>query len=220
MIFDFCLCRKRGFNVRVSCAKLTSTTVEDKAESYPTIHASVGVFHPSLNASFHSGHASLKFNVCGSRHLSSNAGASSTKDDGDESEDEFSELESPVAAGVDQDDLLSSDNESEGGEEPHDELELSDGETGEPAEKKKAYRKRIESELCNKIMDAPGMAIHTALDKWVEEGKEMSRQEISQAIFLLRKRNMYGRALQVIDQKTLFAFDLFILIFEVLMLRN
>ncbi|KAJ1405213.1 Tetratricopeptide-like helical domain superfamily [Sesbania bispinosa] len=122
----------------------------------------------------------------------------------DDLEDGFSELETPAGDG-NEDDLLDSDtdlsDDNEDVEEPHNELELSDAEIDQPAEKKKKSRpprhRRAESELYKEIMDAPGFSIHTALNEWVKEGKELSRQEISLAMSSLRMRQMYGRALQL-----------------------
>lgn len=163
-----------------------------------------------LNRCYHSGtgNASLNFTVS-SRQLSSQAGASSTKEDDHDGdlEDGFSELETP--AGDDENEnLLNSNTEqsddSEDVEDPHNELELSDAETGEQDEKK-SRRGRAKSELFKEIMDAPGLSIHTALDKWVEEGKELSREEISLTMVNLRRRKMFGRAMQVVGSKFIFA---------------
>lgn len=156
----------------------------------------------SLNRCYHSGNGSLKFTV-GRRELSSEAGASSTKDeDGDDLEEGFSELETP--AGEESEKLLGSDTELSDKsdesdiEEPRDELELPLS-PDEDVTEKKLSRRKAESELFKAIMEAPGLTIHKALDKWVEEGKEISREEISLAMVNLRKRNMFGRALQVIE---------------------
>jgi hypothetical protein len=121
-----------------------------------------------------------------------------------ELEEGFSELEeTPV--GDEGEKLLDSDTELSDGsvseesdiEEPHNELELPLSHNEDEILEVK-IRRRAESELFKAIMAAPGHTIHTALDKWVEEGKELSRQEISLAMVNLRKRKMYGRALQVI----------------------
>ena len=145
----------------------------------------------------HSGHASLKFTVS-RRELSSQADASSTKEQ-DDLEDGFSELETPAGDG--NENLLISDtdlsDDNEDGKEPHNELELSDTEV-EPSEKK-LYRGRAQSELFKLILGAPGISVHSMMDKWVEEGKELSRQVISLAMVNLRRRKMYAKALQVID---------------------
>ncbi|KAJ1395056.1 Tetratricopeptide-like helical domain superfamily [Sesbania bispinosa] len=194
--------RMRGFNVRASCVKLMPTTcVEDEVGISESPQIMYGGFL-SPNRCYNSGHASLNFTVS-RRELSSQAGASSTKED-DDLEDGFSELETPAGDG-NEDDLLDSDtdlsDDNEDVEEPHNELELSDAEIDKPAEKKKKSRpprhRRAESELFKEIMDVPGHSIHTALNEWVEEGKELSRQEISLAMSCLRMRQMYGRALQL-----------------------
>ncbi|XP_061364803.1 pentatricopeptide repeat-containing protein At1g80270, mitochondrial-like [Gastrolobium bilobum] len=189
--------RNRGFNVRASCVKLMPTTCVEDVEG--------GIFESpqitydgflSLKTYYHSGHASLKFTVS-RRELSSQANAGSTKeDDDDDLEDGFSELETPAGDG--NENLLTSDtdlsDDNEDVEEPRN--ELSDNEIDEPT-KKKPPSGRVEVELFKEIVKAPGLSVHSALDKWVEEGKELSREEISQAMLALRRRNMYGRALQL-----------------------
>jgi hypothetical protein len=193
---------------------MPNTLVEDEAEisDSPKIVYGNGGF--SLrNRCYHSGYGSMGFSV-GRRELSSEAGAKDTKDeDDDDLEEGFSELEegfseleeTPVGDEgeklLDSDTELSDDSVSEESdiEEPHNELELPlSHDEDEILEVKKRIRRRVESELFKAIMAAPGHTIHTALDKWVEEGKELSRVEISLAMVNLRKRKMYGRALQVI----------------------
>ncbi|XP_038719607.1 pentatricopeptide repeat-containing protein At1g80270, mitochondrial-like isoform X1 [Tripterygium wilfordii] len=60
-----------------------------------------------------------------------------------------------------------------------------------------ASRKSEGFELFKAISAAPGLSIQTALDKWVEEGKYLGREEIALAIRNLWKRQLYGRALQL-----------------------
>ena len=74
------------------------------------------------------------------------------------------------------------------------ELDLPEGETGLV---EKISIKRAPSELLNVIWKAPGLTVSSALDKWVSEGKELSRDDISSAMLNLRKCRMYGKALQV-----------------------
>lgn len=147
-------------------------------------------------------------NVFVVRHsFSSQAGAKSSGEE-DDLEDGFSELEMPSSAEANRDgnvedesddELISEPELSDDGddiEEPsQNELELLDSKT-DPSEKK-AFRKWAQSALFKAILDAPGFSIHNALDKWVEEGNDLSRAEISLAVLNLRKRRMYGRALQV-----------------------
>ncbi|BAT96701.1 Pentatricopeptide repeat-containing protein [Vigna angularis] len=127
--------------------------------------------------------ASLNFSVdwCG---ISSQAGASSTKEDDGELEGESND-ESDA-------DLSDGDEESE---KLHDELELSDDETGPT--KKQSPGRQTQSELFKEIVKAHGLSIDSALDKWVEQGKELGRKEIMLAVRNLRRRKMYGRALQL-----------------------
>lgn len=76
------------------------------------------------------------------------------------------------------------------------ELELSDTETD--VSKRKSPRKRVSSALYNAIVAAPAVSVHKIMDKWVEEGNDVTRAEVAAAMLNLRKRRMYGRALQVI----------------------
>lgn len=155
---------------------------------------------------YHTTHPSLKFSM-GKHGLSSQAGAKSS-DEEDDLDDGFSELETPVSADAmqesnaddgDKDELISepdlSDVDDDVDEPPQNELGLSDIETD--IIEKKSPRKRTTSELFKAIMDASGLSVNSALDKWVAEGKELGRAEISLAMLNLRKRRMYGRALQL-----------------------
>ncbi|GAU17874.1 hypothetical protein TSUD_330000 [Trifolium subterraneum] len=200
--------RMRGLNVRVSCVKLMpNTCAENEAEicdSPKIVYGNDGFL--SRNRCYHSGYGSMGFCV-GRRELSSEAGAKDTKDEYDDVlEEGFSELEGELdgegekVLDSDSETELSDDSVSEESdiEEPHNELELPLSHDEDGVSKVKRFsRKRVESELFKAIMDAPGLSIHTALDKWVEDGKELSREEISLAMVNLRKHKMYGRALQL-----------------------
>lgn len=56
---------------------------------------------------------------------------------------------------------------------------------------------RGSSELFKVIINSTSVTAEKALDKWLEEGHDLSRSEISHAMFELRRRKMYGKALQV-----------------------
>ncbi|XP_021297455.1 pentatricopeptide repeat-containing protein At1g80270, mitochondrial-like [Herrania umbratica] len=161
---------------------------------------------PSLLRFYHSRHASCNFSVgrCG---LSSQAGAESSGEE-DDLEDGFSELETPATAEKKEkcnaqdeaEDGLISDPELSGDEEgieetAKNELELSEDETD--LSDKKSSSGGIISELFKAVIAAPGLSVHKVLDKWLEEGKAFNRPEISVAMLNLRKRRMYGRALQL-----------------------
>lgn len=127
--------------------------------------------------------ASLNFAVDW-RGISSQAGASSTKEDDGELEGESN----------DESDADLSDGDEESGK-LHDELELSDDEIS--STKKQSPGRQSQSELFKEIIKAHGLSIDSALNKWVEQGKEVDRKDITLAVRNLRKRKMYGRALQV-----------------------
>jgi hypothetical protein len=203
--------RNQGVSVgisRVSCAKLEMPSPgieEDKAVTFESPQDAYDR-RPNLKRFYCTARGSS--NVFVVRHnFSSQAGAKSSGEE-DELEDGFSELEMPFSAVKNQDgnvedesddELISEPELSDDGvdiEEPsHKELELLDTETN-PSEKK-AFKKRAQSALFNAILAAPGFSVHNALDKWVEEGHDLSRAEITLTVTNLRKRRMYGRALQV-----------------------
>ncbi|XP_061350511.1 pentatricopeptide repeat-containing protein At1g80270, mitochondrial [Gastrolobium bilobum] len=187
--------RSQGFNVgasRASCVKLMPTaSVEDEAGIYDSHQITHSRFL-SVSTFYGTGHASLKFSVS-RRELSSQADASSTKED-DDLEDGLSELDTLGNNDENGTDLSDDDGD---GEKPHGELELSDAEI-DSTEKILRVRK-IQSELFKEIVDAPGLSVHSALDKWAKQGKELSRQEISLALLNLRRRKMYARALQLLQ---------------------
>ncbi|KAF5750292.1 pentatricopeptide repeat-containing protein [Tripterygium wilfordii] len=137
----------------------------------------------------------------GRRALSSQAGAETSESESEsDSEDGFSELDAPATADPtkDEGEVISepdlSDNESI--DEPsQNELELA--ETEAELGEKVASRKKDGLELFKAIIAAPGLSIQSALDKWEEEGKYLGREVIAFAMLNLRKRRMYGRALQL-----------------------
>lgn len=145
------------------------------------------------------------------RHrFSSQAGTKSSGEEDDDLEDGFSELEAPASSEVTQNSTVEAENDDElisepdlsgeendgDVEEPQNELELSDTETG--ASEKISRKSRYSSALFKNIMAAPGLSVHNVMDRWVEEGNEVSRPVIAQVLLNLRKRRMYGRALQVL----------------------
>ncbi|KAK8594150.1 hypothetical protein V6N13_125959 [Hibiscus sabdariffa] len=157
----------------------------------------------SLLRFYHSRHTSSNFSFrrCG---LSSQAGAESSGEE-DDLEDGFSELETHAKAETKGDhivkdeteDGLGSDEELSGDieETASNELELFEAETD--VRDKKSSSMRTSSELFKAIISAPGISIYKALDKWVEGGKSICRDEVLAAMLSLRKRRMYGRALQL-----------------------
>ncbi|XVF56297.1 hypothetical protein PTKIN_Ptkin06aG0107800 [Pterospermum kingtungense] len=124
---------------------------------------------------YHSIYASSNFSV-GRCDLSSQVGAESSREEND-SEDGFSELETPahIARGETEERLVSN-LDFYGDEEDVEET--------------------TSNELA--IIHAIGLVVHKVLDKWLKEGKELSRVEIIVTMVNLCKRRMYGRALQVI----------------------
>ncbi|OAY40209.1 pentatricopeptide repeat-containing protein At1g80270, mitochondrial [Manihot esculenta] len=190
----------RGLSVvvsRVCCAK--SEIFSNNLEANSAIYESSQV--PSVRCLFYHTEANFsKFYIL-SQSMSSQAGAESSESE--DLEDGFSELETPASVDSNEESSAVDGNEDELVSEPelsddggeHSAMELLDTEadTGEKASSKK----KLASELFRAIVNAPGLSIHGVLDKWVEEGKDLGRAEISLVMIDLRKRRMFGRALQL-----------------------
>ncbi|CAL5435179.1 unnamed protein product [Camellia sinensis] len=202
----------RGFSIktsRASCvkSKVTSCYLDDKASNGDScLVISDGCM--SLKRFYSSAHGSPKF-LMGTCSFSSQADTKSSAQEEDDLEDGFSELETPASADMVQDSNVDGENEDElisepelseeeddddGVEEPQNELELSDTEAD--VTEKRSPPKRAFSTLFQAIVDAPGLSVQSTLDKYVEEGNDLNRSEISLAMLNLRKRRMYVRALQ------------------------
>ncbi|ESW34082.1 hypothetical protein PHAVU_001G122900 [Phaseolus vulgaris] len=198
--------RIRGYNVRTSFLQLASTNCVEEESGITESH---GITNGGLllcNTRFYSRQSASLDSTVWRRELSS----SSTKEDDDDLEDGFSELGRPAGDGNEIDSLLASDadqsdddGDRENVEEPHNEVDEVVKEKGKPR------RGRVESELLNEIMNVPGVSIHVALEKWLAEGNELTREEVSHATFYLRRRKMFGRALQLsewLESKNQFEF--------------
>lgn len=216
VIYVFVLNRSRAFNlgrVRASREIVSYYLQDDDATSVEHMQGPCGNFL-SLKRYHHSRCDSFE-SFIGNRRFSSEAGVENSSEEDDDLEDGFSELE--TSAGVDENPASSvaheSDNEliseHELSEEESDddvagdlnELEASDSETGVS---KKRFSPTAETlQLLKAIMDAPGLSVNSVLEKWVEEGKDLNSSQIRMVVFNLRKRRMYGRALQVYKLFTL-----------------
>lgn len=148
--------------------------------------------------------------LLGTHSFASQAGTKSSGEDDDDLEDGFSELETSTAPDLinesqavhgKEDGLISEPEFSEedaddiGVDKPQDELEVSDAEIDDG---KGTMQKTSSSELYKAILAAPGLSVRKVVDKWLEEGNEVTRSEIASTMLNLRKRRMFGRALQVI----------------------
>ncbi|XP_051150676.1 pentatricopeptide repeat-containing protein At1g80270, mitochondrial-like [Andrographis paniculata] len=124
------------------------------------------------------------------RTFSSQADAKSggKEDDDDDVEDGFSELETPR-------DIAEDDNEDEESDSEDTELDTIGSENH--VEVEKSLKPRGISSLTKAILAAPASSVGTALDKWVEEGNEISQTEISISMSQLRRRRLYLKALQL-----------------------
>ncbi|KAL0555080.1 hypothetical protein IC582_009013 [Cucumis melo] len=117
-----------------------------------------------------------------SHGLSTQAGAENS---GEEGNVEDNEEELTSGSEIDDDDDVDDETQNE--------LDLPEGETGLA---EKISTKGAPSELFNIIWKAPGLSVPSALDKWVSEGKELSRADISLTMLYLRRRRMFGKALK------------------------
>lgn len=149
------------------------------------------------------------FKIYNGRHQFSSHAGMKTSDDEDDLEDGFSELETAASANevqaskapCESDNGLTSESEISDADSDDEvsglknELELSD--TVAEGSKKKLEPKRDCIRLLKTIMNAPGLSIKSVLDKWVEDGNEVDKSDIMILNSNLRKRKMYGRALQV-----------------------
>ncbi|KAM5578080.1 pentatricopeptide repeat-containing protein [Rosa sericea] len=201
--------RKQGFSIgtsRARCAnlELPITYIQDNPSFLESPQSVSDGYLPSKRL-YYTTDVLSKFSV-DRRSLSSQAGTKSSGEE-DDLEDGFSELETPPTAEAiqvtntndeNEDELISGPEVSDDEEdiEPsQNELELSETET-DPNEKR-SPRKRDVSALFKAILEFPGLSVHSALDKWVKEGNDLSRAEISLAMLNLRRRRMFGRALQL-----------------------
>lgn len=92
---------------------------------------------------------------------------------------------------------LFDDDEHDVGEHSVKIMELLDAEAN--SGEKTSMKGSADAELFQAIISTPASYIHGVLDKWVEEGKDLDRSEISLAMLNLYKCKMYKRALQVIQ---------------------
>ncbi|EOA39953.1 hypothetical protein CARUB_v10008643mg [Capsella rubella] len=150
-------------------AIVTNALIHDKSEGFPRFYE-------------------LSWSSCtGRRSLSSDARA---KTAGEEDEEELENGNSDLATP----DQTSGDSEDEGDTEGAElELLVPGSEAG------KLVVGSRSSELFKAIVSVSGVAVASALDKWIEEGKEINRTELANAMLELRKRRMYGRALQMTE---------------------
>ncbi|KAL6555330.1 hypothetical protein OROGR_006588 [Orobanche gracilis] len=136
--------------------------------------------------------------------FSSQAGAKSTKEDDDDLEDGFSELETPPGmpeAAIfedDSDDDLSKSElfEDEGiAEDIQNDLEAFgvESDVGENS----STKTRASSAMAKAILGSHALPVSKVLDKWVGQGNEVNQTEATLTMIQLRKRKMFGKALEL-----------------------
>ncbi|XP_020274533.1 pentatricopeptide repeat-containing protein At1g80270, mitochondrial-like isoform X2 [Asparagus officinalis] len=125
------------------------------------------------------------------RNLSSQAGTKSG-DVEDELKDGFSDLDGPHEIDKSEDVVI--DKEDVDMDIPEEELdESAEGALGLLDETKSSGKKKALSKI---LIETPRMSINSALEKWASEGKPFGRTEISATLLNLRRRRLWGKALQ------------------------
>ncbi|KAL3637141.1 hypothetical protein CASFOL_019440 [Castilleja foliolosa] len=135
---------------------------------------------------------------CKVRAFSSQTDTTSTKEDDDDLDDGFSELGTPalvVTSEDDSDDEDISEEEGIAADDIQNELEVFGIETG--AVEKNSPRTRAFSEMTRVILASPPVPVSKVLDKWVEEGNQVTQTEATITTLHLRKRRMFGKALEL-----------------------
>ncbi|URD78473.1 DNA-binding protein [Musa troglodytarum] len=141
------------------------------------------------------------------RKLSSDVGARQGQKD-DDVENGFSDEELPPEA-----DAMVELEENEDDKELVSEGEISEEDTNITANdslglldsvsdfpiKKRRRGKRAKSPLFKIIMEAPSDSFNSTLDKWVEDGNRLGRDEISFTMLNLRRYRLYTKALQFLE---------------------
>ncbi|CAM8955748.1 unnamed protein product [Rhodiola kirilowii] len=151
---------------------------------------------------YHSGRSACDCGFGCRRCFSTRAGI---EESDKEEDDGLSELDTPklsetgLETGV-ADEVLTS--ESELSDDDDDDVDGLKAPTSEdldllPTDNEKKSRKMRSPELFKAILSAPGLSIGSALDKYIEDGKEVNSSDIADAMFRLRQRRMFGRALQL-----------------------
>ncbi|KAL8037037.1 hypothetical protein ABFX02_11G014000 [Erythranthe guttata] len=133
------------------------------------------------------------------RTFSSEAGAKSSEEQTDDVADAFTELDTPLTAvretaSADEADESMSEAELSEGESIENELDTLETKTDAGERRSKT---RATSAMFKAILASNNLPVGKVLDKWVEAGNEVTRTEASMAMFDLRKRRMFVRALQL-----------------------
>ncbi|KAF9595019.1 hypothetical protein IFM89_036037 [Coptis chinensis] len=198
----------RGYHVGAfrACGFKLDTLTNDLDHAAETCNLTQFVPNGSLSVpkSFYETPSAVGKLSFGSRGLSSQAGAESSGDE-DDLEDGFSELETPlsdvtedITAEEDIEDLISepelSGEDDILTEDPHDEHDIVDTKQG--VSDGVPPKKAASSDLLKVILIATRYTMNDVLDKWLERGNTLNRNEISLVMLNLRKRRFYGKALQ------------------------
>ncbi|XP_011079070.1 pentatricopeptide repeat-containing protein At1g80270, mitochondrial [Sesamum indicum] len=150
---------------------------------------------------FYNTSSSYSKSYAGARTFSSQADAKSSREGDDDLEDAFSELETPLDAvqGAASGDEIDDESDLSEGEGVADDMQNELGKVGTDTDvgEKRSPKGKAISALTKAILAAPLSSVSKALDKWVEEGNEVTQTEVSLTMLHLRKRRMFVKALQL-----------------------
>ncbi|KAL5719592.1 hypothetical protein ACHQM5_012348 [Ranunculus cassubicifolius] len=165
-------------------------------KSHNTIQFASNGYH-AWPKSYYQSRSLAKFSS-GSRSMSSQAGSESSEEEGD-LEEGFSELETPsseITKDTNEEDSLSESDlalsdDDELTEDSHKEVDLPEIELTEDA----ASKKKVLS-LTKIIIDANRNSLVGEFNKWDKKGKSLERSDVLQIMLNLRRRRMFGKALE------------------------
>lgn len=156
----------------------------------------------SSNRCNHAVRVPTRFSI-GCQSFSSQAGAKSGGEEEDDLEDGFSELETPeetvttLEEHVEDDSTSASESDLSSDENIEEALETElMGDTEVDSAKTGSKKKGGVTALFKLILEEAGPSISDALDKYIADGKELSRSEIYATLLSLRRRKLFGKALQ------------------------
>ncbi|XP_019163006.1 PREDICTED: pentatricopeptide repeat-containing protein At1g80270, mitochondrial-like [Ipomoea nil] len=194
--------RKQGLNTSTAQLCFATSELSNRCfEDYDSgVHrAATVVSDTSLSVSrFYKMACSPSTPFKGSHGFSSCAGTKSGGEDDDEL-DGFSELESPMTSGsIEEGNLNNGDELVSEPELFDDDAEGPQRELGSDTESPTSQMKaNASSEILEVVLAASPLSVTSVLDKWVEEGKEVTQSDITTAMRGLRKRRLYVKALKL-----------------------
>ncbi|XP_019162110.1 PREDICTED: pentatricopeptide repeat-containing protein At1g80270, mitochondrial-like [Ipomoea nil] len=198
--------RKQGLNtgsIRICFAtsELSNRCFEEFDTGINTITPVVSDRCLPVNRFYRMGH-SAPISFKGSYGFSSQAVGTRSSGEEDDKLDGIPELESPTASDPIQDGNANNDDGLVSEPEHIDEDSDDEGAEGSQSElgdtmTRISQKKAPYSEIVKAILAAFPLSVSSVMDKWVEEGKELTRADIKMAMLGLRKMRMYVAALKL-----------------------